>query len=480
MGNSKKTIKKSIFLSHISIIVISVILTSLIFNLCLNIYLKVQTRSQLLSAAKIIQKTMTTEFFSSSAIGGGLLKEEREALKSLLKINRVLKQTQTFLDINYALVGTNENLVSPKDIINEDEEFLRTQLIPSLIKKAAFNITRNKNRIVYFQVDDKKFAALIHPVTSENNRKLGSLILYSDLKNNKNLTFAINAILLSILLITSLIALTISNTVSKRISKPVTLLGKYAQDIGERNYTSGSIKYEDDEIGDLAKTMESMAEKLSAYDNTMKTFLQNASHELRTPLMSIQGYAEGIKYGVIDDKDNAVEIIIDESKRLTTIVEDLLYLSKLDSFQDSISLEDLNGEEMLMGCIERVNGIALQKKINISFYTQDKNLSLRADEEKLSRAIINILGNCLRYAKKEIKLTLNKVDTNLIITIEDDGPGFESNELSNIFERFFKGKSGKYGLGLAITRSIVEKHNGTVTAENSSNKGACFKINLPQ
>lgn len=477
MGNSNKTIKKSIFLSHISIIIISVFLTTIVFNICLNIYIRYQTKSQLLSAAQIIQKTMNTQALGNSK--NNTKGDEREELNALLKINRILKQTQTFLDIKYAMIGPNERVVFPKNLDNEESDILTTQIIPSLGSKSAFSNNLKKNRIIYFNTEKQKYAALIHPVMAENNKVIGDLILYSDMKNSRQLTFSINIILFSILLVTSVIALIVSNNLSKRISKPIAYLSKYAKKIGERDYNAEAIKYEDDEIGELAESMEAMANKLSIYDHTMKTFLQNASHELRTPLMSIQGYAEGIKHGVVDDKESAVEVIIEESKRLTRIVEDLLYLSKLDAMQEIIKPEFLNGEELFRDCIERVNGIALQKGIKIILNSKDNKLMFMADEEKLSRAIINILGNSLRYANKEINLNVEKINKNVIITIRDDGPGFDTNELQNIFQRFFKGKGGKHGLGLAITKSIIEKHNGSITAENNANGGALFKISLP-
>lgn len=474
MKNSKKTIKRSIFSSHILVIAISVFLTSLVFNICLNMYMKFQTRSQLISAGQIIQKSMSTELFNTSITG--FLKEERDSLKMLLKINRILKQTQTFLDIKYAVSSTNENLIFPKDLINEEEDLIKKHILPQLEKSNSF--IKNKSKVLYFSYENKRYAVLFHSIKEEDNRKLGTLILYSELNNSKKILITVNVLLLSILLFTSAIALFISNAISHRISTPISNLSKYARKIGERDYMPDSSEYDEDEIGELAATMKTMAEKLSAYDNTIKTFFQNASHELRTPLMSIQGYAEGIKYGVIDDRSSAVEIIIDESKRLTTIVEDLLYLSKLDSFQETIKPEALIAEDLLKSCIERVNGIALHNKIKINTNFSDKKLILLADEEKLTRAIINILGNCLRYAKTEVNLSLNKDNSNLIITIEDDGAGFNENELGRIFDRFFKGTNGKYGLGLAITKSIIEMHNGTIVAKNTSKGGACFIIIL--
>jgi signal transduction histidine kinase len=192
--------------------------------------------------------------------------------------------------------------------------------------------------------------------------------------------------------------------------------------------------------------------------------------------MSIQGYAEGIKYGVIDDKDKAAQIIIDESKRLSSIVEDLLYLSKMDSMQEELKIEPLNGENLLRSCIERVSGVALSMNKAINLQIENNDNILNVDEESFSRAIINIIGNSLRYAKNNIYISLNKTAGTTSIMIKDDGCGFNDEDMGKIFDRFYKGKGGKYGLGLAITKAIIEKHKGNITAGNNDGGGAYFKI----
>lgn len=221
-----------------------------------------------------------------------------------------------------------------------------------------------------------------------------------------------------------------------------------------------------------------MSEKLETYDKAQKTFLQNASHEFRTPLMSIQSYAEGIKYNVMDS-NTAADIIIDESKRLTHLVEELLYLSRLDTIEENYHFDKVDLNELINTCIERMNGIALKDNITIEANIAECGIKLYADEEKLFRAITNIITNCLRYAESKISIELrNSANRKVEIIISDDGPGFDTSELSNIFERFYKGKKGNMGLGLAITKNVIEKHNGIVLAENS-NSGAVFRIILP-
>jgi signal transduction histidine kinase len=178
------------------------------------------------------------------------------------------------------------------------------------------------------------------------------------------------------------------------------------------------------------------------------------------------------------EKDNASDIIIDETKRMTHLVEDLLYLSRLDTIEESYHFENLNFSELINSCIERMNGIAIKNNINITSDIGTGDLVINGDFEKLSRAFTNIIGNCIRYAKSTIHVSSKLVEGNTIETIiSDDGPGIDQNELPNIFERFYKGKKGHFGLGLAISKNVVEKHNGTISAENSSN-GAIFKVVL--
>jgi signal transduction histidine kinase len=475
MIGSKKTIKKKIISSHIGIILIYVIITSIVFNICLNIYVRRQTRTQLISASELIKKSMNTELFGSNLLQSEG-KEDRELIKSLLKINRILKQTQSFLDIDYAMVGKKNNLIYPKDNSSENYELLVNQIMPALPKKHLNMLEQNKNGVIYFKANEVKYSAIVHPIKTESGNSVGYLLLYSDLNKSNKLIGTVNIILLSILILTAIIALVISNTVAKKISRPIVFLSRYAKKIGEREYEAEFLEHDDDEIGELAETMKGMAEKLSAYDSTMKSFFQNASHELRTPLMSIQGYAEGIKYGVVEDNESAAEIIIEESKRLSNLVDDLLYLSKIDSFQECINIEEIGVEDLLKSSIERVNGIAVKNKKSIKLSVITKDIKLQGDEEMLTRALINILGNCLRYARKEIEVILDKEGSKIKIIITDDGVGFEETSLEKIFNRFFKGQGGNFGLGLAITKSIIEKHNGKIIAGNNADGGAYFKI----
>ncbi|MDF2879936.1 MAG: ATPase, histidine kinase, gyrase and HSP90-like domain protein [Clostridiaceae bacterium] len=481
MINSKKSIEKNIFHSHILIIIICIVLTSIIFNIVLAVFIRNNTKKQLISSAEIVQKSMNTEFFKVASAENES-KYNQEMIKSILKINRELKKVQIFLDINYAVIGKNENIIYPRKDNSAEYNLLQQSIVPGLKninKQKLNNAALLKKNVIYINASGERYSALLYPLKSEDGKIYGHLLLYSNLTKTKSISLAVNLVLLSILTITAFIASLISNRISAKISKPIIKLSNYAKQIGEREYNIEKLNYDDNEIGDLANSMYDMSEKLYAYHRTMKAFLENASHELRTPLMSIQGYSEAIKYGVAEDEKKAADIIIEESKRLTSIVEDLLYLSKIDSYQDKLELEQLKVEDLLKSCIERVNGITVSQHKNINIHFNQQNITVKGDEEKLSRAIINILGNCLRYAQKNIDVYLENNEGKAIITITDDGKGFEKEDLENMFTRFYKGKGGNHGLGLAITKSIVEKHKGEVMAYNGEKSGANFKITIP-
>lgn len=477
MKKQKKTINRSIFISHIAIITLCLLVTAIVFNIAINLYFRKQSRTQLIKASVILKKSLETELLPLDKLLDSST-PSKETAKLLLKINKSLKQTKLFLDIDYAFVGNKNNIFFPNNIDDADISLLEDKIHAMLKNSKVMDNTLKKNNIKSFTLEGKNYISILYPVKLKDNN-LSYLFLYSDISKNKELTMVINIILFSILILAAITALIASRVISRKISTPISKLSIYAKEIGKRNYSVPMENFSDDEINELYRNMDNMAKNLASYDNTLKTFMQNASHELRTPLMSIQGYAEGIKYGVMEDSSKAVDVIIEESKRLSTIVEDLLFLSKIDSLQDKLNLEVINGEELLRSCIERVSGIGVNKNINISLNTEDINLSFMGDDEKLSRCIINILGNCLRYGKKHINLTLRKENNNALILIKDDGLGFEEQDLDKVFERFFKGKNGNHGLGLSICKTIVELHGGNITAGNNEEGGAFFKIVLP-
>lgn len=476
MIKKKKSIRENILFSQMIVFLISLIFIMIISNICLKLFVKKQIQSEITTAGELSLKSI-----ANNTLDIGNLQEnnsKKQIINDLKGFNINLSQSKLSIKIKFALLGKNKNLLYPSNPTNAEYRLINNKLLPSINSKPLLSNKYGKGQVFNFTSANKKYEAIIYPIKASSNPNVSYLFIYVDLSQSNRLILIFDFALLSILFVTFVIGFIIFSNVSDRILRPISDLNKFAQKIGERNYEPEHIEYNDDELGKLADTMNSMAEKLAAYDSTMKSFLQNASHELRTPLMSIQGYAEGIKYGVVDEEDKALNIIIDESKRLSTLVEDILYLSKIDSFQEEFSNEEINIDYLIKSSIERVKGIAVTENKKILYNTSEKEVFIHGDEEKFMRAIINILGNCLRYSNNVVNITLSKSADKVIISIYDDGPGFDECDLPNIFNRFYKGKGGKHGLGLTIAKSIIEKQNGKISARNRNCGGAYFEIEL--
>ena len=208
-----------------------------------------------------------------------------------------------------------------------------------------------------------------------------------------------------------------------------------------------------------------------------QTFFQNASHELKTPLMAIQGYAEGIQAGVMDT-GSAAEVILKESDRMTELVDELLAISKIDMGRQPLTLSEMDVRELLYDSIRAVEPAAAGGGITITPDFPETPVMVSCDDTRLRRAVTNILSNGVRYARSQLHLTCRADKRHVTIRIQDDGDGIAEEDIPHIFDRFYMGRSGKSGIGLALTKEIIHLHRGTIRAYNGDS-GAVFEISIP-
>ena len=294
----------------------------------------------------------------------------------------------------------------------------------------------------------------------------------------------INNILLTIIAGTLVLAVIIALFVSQGIISSIQSLGRFAEGIGRGRFKQKDIYSIDKEIDRLGANMNEMAAQLDQASHEQQIFFQNVSHELRTPLMSIQGYAEGLKYAVFDDPLSASEVIISESERLTGMVENLLSISRMDmasTGRQQIPKTVFDIRELVGSVVEKVNGIAIPGGIRFEIDFPEEEMNVLGNENDIFRAIENILSNGLRYAKESIHIRITAAENRTAeVRISDDGPGISDTLLPHLFERFAKGDEGKHGIGLALVKAIVTEHNGTVTGGNRTDAGgAVFVVQLP-
>ena len=289
----------------------------------------------------------------------------------------------------------------------------------------------------------------------------------------------------------ALLAILIAGILSMLMTYPIIFssqkLSRFAKRIAKGDFQPVRGHIVSKELSELGDIMNQMAYKLEEADIEQKTFFQNASHELRTPLMSIQGYAEGLKYGVFEseeDRDNAINVIIDETGRLSGLVENLLSISKMDMSRSGnyeVKKQNIDVSKICDTIIDRVRGNFIHEDKAIINNIHLKKTYIYANENDMIRCLENIFSNCLRYCSTAVtfKCSRDETGTNVIFEISDDGPGISPEVIDHLFERFSKGSDGKHGIGLALAKAIAEEHNGTVKAYNKPEGGACFDIIIP-
>ena len=232
------------------------------------------------------------------------------------------------------------------------------------------------------------------------------------------------------------------------------------------------------ELEELRSAIDQMSGQLKSSEEKQQHFFQNVSHDLRTPLMSISGYAQGIEQKIFSDPASAAKTILEESTRLTELVNSLLTLSRLENTFADYGLEKISIYDAVADCLDRIGMLAREKQIRLVADEPAQELSVLANGELLSKILDNLLSNALRYAKNCIYIGFSTYNDCLSLTVKDDGPGISQEDLPYIFDRCYKGKGGNFGIGLTIAKTAAHSMNGTLTAKNAPEGGAIFTLTL--
>lgn len=324
---------------------------------------------------------------------------------------------------------------------------------------------------------DKRF------ITSVSVMPQGTLTLLTPVSRVKTIEQALLKRLLIIFGVGGAFMVAFSLFITKKLIRPLMSLQEELIKVKERRFSEVRFVRAGGEIGSVAESVYDMAGELDRFNHVQKQFFQNASHELKTPLMSIAGYAEGIRDGVFEGERirKGLDIIISESGRLKKLVTEMTLLAKLDSEEDVFRKNAVSLKELITEASERMNPLLVKKgiRLQIDYAPPSGPFEVVADRDKLLQALLNIMSNAARYAVEQMNVHAKVVEGRIEMTISDDGPGFPDELLPFLFHRFVKGKDGESGLGLAISRAIVERCGGIIAAGNRQEGGAVISMSFP-
>lgn len=229
--------------------------------------------------------------------------------------------------------------------------------------------------------------------------------------------------------------------------------------------------------------------ELKNLEQTRKDFVANVSHELKTPVTSIKGFTETLLDGAKDDPQSLeafLKIILVESERLQTLIEELLELSRIEQHQFKLDIKEVNLVNLLQDIITMLQKKAEDKGIELQFHPDMENVVIEGDLFRLKQVFINVINNAIMYTPINGSITVDTElkDNKVLVHVSDTGIGIEKHEIPRIFERFYRvdkarsRNSGGTGLGLAIVKHLIEAHKGTISVSSNVGKGSVFTISL--
>lgn len=289
------------------------------------------------------------------------------------------------------------------------------------------------------------------------------------------------------LVVSVIIGTCISAAVASKIVRPVREVKKAMHRVEKGDFSQRlEVTGFNGEVDELIESYNKMAQELGGIEMFRENFINSFSHEFKTPIVSIQGFAKQLKKENLSEekKQEYIDIIISESKRLTNLSSNILMLSKLENQQIITDKTSFSLDEQIRNCI-----LLLEKQWtakDISFDIDMQEIQYTTNAEMLSQVWVNIIGNAIKFSPEgsSIRVKLFKEGDVITAEITDRGIGMDQQTISHIFERFYQGDrahaSEGNGLGLPLVKRIVELCNGNIRVESQYGKGTNFIVTLPQ
>ncbi len=285
-----------------------------------------------------------------------------------------------------------------------------------------------------------------------------------------------------------LVAAIVAALLARRMTRPIaamrTTAGKIAGGDLAARVAVGSMP--DDELADLARSIDAMAVDLERARDHEHQFLVGISHDLRTPLTSIRGYAEALADGTMstnEEQARAAEVITSESRRLERLVADLLDLARLDAHEFSMRPAPVDAAAVVRGVVDGLAPTAAQWGVAMEVGARDAAVVV-VDPERLAQIVANLVENALKHASTTVRTTVAVEADQLVVLVDDDGAGIPEEERDRIFDRLYTARGTPTrkvgtGIGLAVVRELTHAMGGQVSCEPLDGVGTRFALRIP-
>lgn len=338
--------------------------------------------------------------------------------------------------------------------------------------------------------------AITEPITTSDGKVVGKVrlwVLGSDVLLTKTDTAfrekTIDAMFLAAAIAVA-ISVMIGLFVSRMLTNPIRRITGTAKQIRDGDLSARTNMRGDDEIDQLGETFDEMATSLEKDLKHERRLTSDVAHELRTPLMAMLATVEAMQDGVYPTDNEHLETVASETRRLARLVQQMLDLSRMENHTAPMNIEAVDMVELVRGIVNAQELLFHERDLRLRFAdeTQGKMPFIKVDPDMITQCVINLMSNAMRYTPEGgwVIVTVGLDRKHLTISVSDTGIGIAKEDLSRIFGRFWRAdasrarEAGGLGVGLAVTKQIVERHHGFISVESELEKGTTFTIHLPR
>lgn len=331
-----------------------------------------------------------------------------------------------------------------------------------------------------------------HYVVSETISSNGNYYIFSTypLSEVTSLMSTISKIYIPLATIPIIIMFFAIYIMTYRLTKPLKSMSEATKAMAKGDFSKRIPVTSDDEIGELAVSFNMMTNSLAQLEGMRRSFVGNVSHELRTPMTTIGGFIDGILDGTIppERQEYYLNIVSQEVKRLSRLVQNMLSMSRLESGQSALKPEKFDISQLLCTIVVGQEQRIEQNNLEIVGLDTVQNITVSADKDLIYQVLYNLVDNAIKFTNQngKIEFSLYEQNDSMVFTITNTGVGIPEKELPFVFERFYKGDKSRSnvknstGLGLYIVKTIISAHKGNISVTSKENQFTTFKIILPK
>lgn len=364
---------------------------------------------------------------------------------------------------------------------------------PELKRVADFDITDFGNRLYitgdFYGIYSEPIMTAAIPIASDYRTK-GYVLIHYPLSRLEPLHHQIMSQVYLIALALFGFSLIILILFTFAVYLPMRKISTAASQYAKGNLTYGGLNHfrGDDEIGRLGVSLNFMASELNNLEEDQKKFIANISHDFRSPLTSMKGYIEAMEDGTIPPEmhQKYMGIVLFETERLTKLTSRLLTLNTWNTGRTRLNLTEVNVYELIKPILLSFEGKCAKKKIKFEFTTESTEYIAVMDKEKIEQVIYNLIDNAIKFSHNNSTIFISLQDKNdkIFVSVKDTGVGIPKDSISKIWERFYKTDSSRgrdktgYGLGLSISREIIQSHGENINVISTEGVGTEFLFTL--